>query len=262
MRVTVLGTGTSTGVPLIHCKCKVCTSPNPKNQRFRASVWVETRGKSFLIDTSPDLRLQAIRAQIPRIDAILYTHPHADHVAGIDEVRSFNFIQKQRIPAYGNAWTVRELPKRTPYIFDKNIPIEGGGAAQLDLHEIPKGTDSLTLFDIPIGVFEAPHGTQEVLGFRFGSFAYLTDCHELPASAEAKLQGLDVFLVDCLRMAPHATHFHYDATLDAIRRLQPKVAYLTHLSHEFEIEEMSRSLPKGIHLAYDQLQFELQEPTA
>ena len=191
MRLTVLGCGTSTGVPLIHCPCSVCRSRNPKNNRLRASVWVQTGDKSFLIDTSTDLRQQALRAKISRVDAVLYTHPHADHIHGIDELRSFNYIQKAKIPVYGNAWTCEELESKFPYIF-KPGPTIGGGAPQLILHRFETQSETLDILGEPVVPISLLHGKKECVGYRFnslvGSLAYVTDCSEIPPAAQERLQ--------------------------------------------------------------------------
>ena len=171
---TILGCGTSTGVPVINCKCKVCRSRNPKNNRLRASAWVETGGKSFLIDTSTDLRQQALKWKVPRIDAVLYTHPHADHISGIDELRTYNFFQKGSIPLYGNSWTCTELLQRYPYIFNPGA-VEGGGIPLLQLNEISGQTKQITVAGIPITPLSVQHGSKETLGYRIGTVAYVTD---------------------------------------------------------------------------------------
>ena len=187
--LTILGSGTSTGVPLIQCKCLTCRSKNPRNQRLRASVWIQTRGKSFLVDTSPDLRAQALRARIPRIDAVLYTHPHADHISGIDELRSFNFIQKEEIPVYGNSWTWEDLNLRYQYIF-KPSRVEGGGIPRLKFHLIPSELEEIQILGVPVLPLPVLHGSQTTLGFRIDSVAYLTDCSYIPTQVLDRLQGL------------------------------------------------------------------------
>ena len=252
VHLTVLGCGTSTGVPLLRCRCSVCTSPNPKNQRLRASVWVETQGKSFLIDTSTDLRQQALRADIERVDAVLYTHPHADHVHGIDELRSFNFLQKQRIPVFGNAWTARELRSKFDYIFQPG-PQEGGGIPQLDLTELPDSPEMIDVLGVAVQLIPVKHGTQDCLGFRFDSVAYVTDCSYIPDTSLERLQGLSVLVLDCLRLTPHGTHLNLEQALAVIEKVRPERTYLTHLGHDFDYAESHPRLPKGVSLAYDGL---------
>ncbi|MEK7691124.1 MAG: MBL fold metallo-hydrolase, partial [Bdellovibrionota bacterium] len=204
---TILGCGTSTGVPLIICSCVVCRSRNPRNKRLRAAAWLQTRGKSILIDTSPDLRTQAIKFKIPRVDAVLFTHPHADHIHGIDELRSYTYVQGGRIPVFGNAWTESELRKKFEYIFQPAKSIEGGGIPMLDLHPIRGDEPVIDLLGIPVVPLRAAHGsTNEVLGFRVDSVAYMTDCSYIPAETLGRMDGLVALVLDCVRIAPHDTH--------------------------------------------------------
>lgn len=252
MSLTVLGSGTSTGVPLIGCKCSVCRSKDPKNKRLRASVWFEAHGKSFLVDTSTDLREQALRAKITHVDAVLYTHPHADHVSGIDEMRAFNFLQKRPIPIYGNSWTIDELEARFPYIF-RPTHVEGGGIPRLIPHVFDPHTPTLPVEGVRVTPVPVPHGSKECVGYRIEDFAYITDCNEVPATARARLEGLEVLVLDCVRLAPHATHLHLDAALDLIETLRPERAFLTHMGHELDYKKVTRMLPRGVALAYDGL---------
>lgn len=257
MRLTILGCGTSTGVPLIHCKCPVCQSKNPKNKRLRTSAWIQTHGKNFLIDTSTDLRQQALRAKIPRIDAVLFTHPHADHVHGIDELRSFNFIQKSQIPVYGNDWTCQELKVKFPYIFNPG-PRIGGGVPDLLLHTLDAQANELEILGEKIIPLSLLHGSKECIGYRIDSVAYITDCSYIPPMTKQRLKSLSVLVLDCLRNEPHETHFTLDQALKTIEELNPKKTFLTHLGHDFDYAKGRKMLPKGVSFAYDGLTINVQ----
>ena len=252
VQLTILGSGTSTGVPLISCSCAVCRSKNPKNNRLRASAWLRTGGKSILIDTSTDLRQQALRYKIPRVDAVLYTHPHADHIHGIDELRNYNYIQKATIPLFGNAWTVRELHERFGYIFNPG-PIEGGGIPLLSAQEFKTETPTLDILGIPIVPISLEHGSRECVGYRIESVAYITDCSTIPETSLLRLQNLSVLVLDCLRVAPHDTHFHLEKAIQMAKRIGARKTYFTHLGHDFDYPKWVKKLPKGITLAYDGL---------
>jgi len=260
--LTILGCGTSSGVPFIGCPCKVCRSKNPKNTRTRSSVWIRTRGKSLLIDSSSDLRQQALREKILQIDAVLYTHPHADHVSGIDDLRSYNFLQKTDIPIYGNAWSLQELTSRYPYIFSTEPAYrEGGGTARLVPHLFdsaflasgkPWNVEGIPVLPIPVS-----HGSRECLGYRVESVAYVTDCSYIPDSSLDRLKELSVLVLDCLQLRKHGTHFHLDQALETIRVLRPKKTVLTHLGHDFDYLTWNRKLASiresKVSLAYDGL---------
>lgn len=255
IKITILGSGTSTGVPLLACPCKVCRSKNPKNTRTRASIYIETRGKSFLIDTSPDLRAQALREKIFKIDAVLFTHPHSDHVGGLDEIRAYNFIQKTRMQAYGHAWTCTDLHARFPYIF-QNPYDEGGGIPLIDLNTFDPDEGDLTIEGVPFTPIKVTHGRNEVIAYRVLDFAYVTDCNLIPPDSMKKLTGLDLLILDCVRLTPHRTHLHLEESLRIISELKPKRAILSHLGHDFDYVEYTktgknRKLPKNVTLAYD-----------
>jgi phosphoribosyl 1,2-cyclic phosphate phosphodiesterase len=260
--LTILGCGTSTGVPLIGCKCAVCRSQNPKNHRLRAAAWLRTRGKSILIDTSTDLRAQALRHKIHHVDAVLYTHPHSDHVLGIDELRSYNFLQGTEIPVYGNAWTCEELPARFDYVFNPPKKIEGGGVPRLVLNQIRPEKHGLKkpllVQGVPIIPIRLQHGSKEVLAYRIDAIAYVTDTSYIPTESLEQLRGLEVLVLDCLRLEAHGTHFNLDQALEVISQLRPRKTFLTHLGHDFEYTKWSRKLPKGVFLAYDGLTIALK----
>jgi phosphoribosyl 1,2-cyclic phosphate phosphodiesterase len=262
MKVTILGCGTSTGVPVIACPCDVCHSPNPKNKRTRASIHVETdQGHSILIDTSPDLRQQCLRENINRMDAVLFTHNHADHCHGIDDLRAFNFIMKKNIPCFANAATLKGLQTSFPYIFQKPAQI-GGGLPQLDFQEIEAHQAFKPLEKEPeleVLPLLVHHGHWNILGFRIGSFAYITDTSGLPEESLKQLEGLDLFVIDCLRKdPPHPTHFILDQSVELIQRIKPKHSILTHMAHSLEYETLKKEFSQStIEPAYDGLQLEL-----
>ncbi len=252
VEITILGCGASTGTPVITCRCDTCRSRHPRNKRLRASAWLKTRGKSILIDTATDLRQQALKHKLDRVDAILFTHPHADHTLGLDEVRAYNFIQKATIPAYGNEWTQRELTTKFPYVFDRG-PVEGGGVPQLEFHLIDGQAQSLDILGVPITPISLSHGSKECIGYRIDSVAYITDCSYISPESIERLKGLSVLILDCLRFKPHGTHFNMDQSLEMVARLSPKRTFLTHLGHEIEYVKWNKKLPKSISLAYDGL---------
>jgi phosphoribosyl 1,2-cyclic phosphate phosphodiesterase len=255
--LTILGCGTSTGVPLLFCDCAVCRSKNPKNHRLRSSVWLRAGGRSFLVDTSTDLRQQALRAGIPRIDAILYTHDHADHTQGIDDVRFMRGASKdQLIPAYGAAETLRTLTDRFAYIFQQNS--EGSGHLYKPFLEAKTVSGPFDLCGLKVTPFEQDHGFgSKTLGYRVGSMAYSTDAVDLPEEAFEILQGLDLWIVDCLRFEPHMTHAHFDKAIAWVERLKPKHAILTHLNHQTDYDAVRAKCPPGVEPGYDGLSVEI-----
>ena len=248
--ILVLGSGTSVGVPMIGCHCKVCTSADPRDKRLRPSVLLRLDEKRVLIDTSPDFRCQALRFEIDRIDAILFTHSHADHILGLDDVRPFNFMQKQDIPIYGTAESLHVIERTFQYVFD-STPTQSSR---------PRLTPNL-FEDEPISVagtlmqpIRASHGKGTVHGFRFGDCAYLTDHSEIPPQSLEKLIGLDVLFLDALRHNPHPTHSTVEESLRTVESLKPKRAFFTHISHDLLHASIESRLPRGVHIAYDGLE--------
>lgn len=253
MRVTVLGCGSSGGVPLVGCPCTVCQSSNPKNIRTRVSILVEVEGKKLLIDTSPDLRVQCLRHDLRTVDAILYTHAHADHCHGIDDVRSLNYHRNDTIPMYGDPATLAEIKQRFPYVFKPHAPGYGWYKPGLIPHEIcaDGAIEVFSVDGIEILAFPQWHGDSLTLGFRIGDFAYSTDVNRLPEMSLEVLKGLNVWLVDCLRYEPSPTHAHLEMTLGWIQHVRPERAILTHLAHEMDYDTLAAQLPKGVEPAYD-----------
>jgi len=254
MRVTFLGTGTSTGVPVIGCRCRVCTSADPLNQRLRQSVLLETNGKYGLIDTTPDLRLQLLRNPIPRLDFVLFTHSHSDHLMGLDDIRPFNFRQREPVHAFASAPTGRAIRRAFSYIWDASTQI-GGGKPQLELHDVD-GTfthEGIEIIPIPVA-----HGDWTILGYRVGGFAYITDTNGIPPDSMRLLEGVDVLALDGLRPAPHhPTHFTIGEAVDCARRIGARETWLIHLAHEVDHAEVEATLPEGVRLAYDGLVLEV-----
>jgi phosphoribosyl 1,2-cyclic phosphate phosphodiesterase len=249
-RFLFLGTGTSHGVPLSGCTCAVCRSTDPRDKRLRPSIYLDvpTHGK-LLVDTGPDLRQQALVHELTRVDAVLFTHSHADHILGIDELRRFNAIQGGPISCYANAPTWETLRQTFSYIFD-GVTRLGGGIPQLDPQEIDGPFTVQGIHVAPVPVW---HGSMPVLGFRFGSVAYLTDCNRLDDSAWALVDGVETLIIDALRDRPHGTHFSLNETLDVIARIKPRRAFTTHMTHDLGHAATSARLPAGVELAYDGL---------
>ena len=252
MKLTFLGTGTSSGVPTLACHCRVCTSPDPHDKRTRPSLLIRFNDHAIVVDTTPDFRAQALREGLERLDAVLFTHSHADHILGLDDVRVFYFRQQKPIPIYADAQCMKDIQRTFKYIFDGDYPF--GGVARLDPHLIdgPFKVEGLEVIPVPV-----VHGNQLILGFRINGVAYLTDVSEIPESSYALLQGLEVLILDALRPTPHPTHLTVEQALGVMERLKVPSGYFTHIAHDLGHEATNAQLPPHVRLAYDGLELEL-----
>ena len=249
IKVTFLGTGTSLGVPIIGCECDVCTSNNPKDKRLRSSVMVETQGQSILIDCGPDFRTQMLREKITRIDGILITHEHRDHIAGLDDIRAFNYLQNRAIPIYAEKQVLDAVKLEFSYAFSET---RYKGAPKIDIKEV--ATEVFNIGDVQIMPIRVFHASMPILGFRIGDFAYITDSNKISEFEMQKLVGVKVMVLNALRYKPHFSHFTVDEAIEVINKISPDKAYLTHLSHFIgKIDETNKKLPDRINLAYDGL---------
>ncbi len=248
MRLTFLGTGTSTGVPLLACECPVCRSTDPRDKRTRPSLEIEFDGRVVVIDTAPDFRQQALREHIMRLDAVLYTHTHADHLMGLDDVRAFYFRQQTPIPIYASAPSMADIRRVFEYIFDQSYPY--GGLAKLDpcLIDGPFDLWGETFTPVPV-----MHGTLPILGFRVRSVVYIADCSTIPDESLPLLQDLDVLVIEALRHTPHPAHSTLEQSLAWVERLQPRRAFFTHMTHDLGHDQTNALLPPHVRLAYDGL---------
>jgi len=254
MRISILGCGASGGVPLITGEWGVCDPHNPKNRRRRASIAVEQKETTLLVDTSPDLREQCLSVGIRKVDAILYTHSHADHTHGIDDLRPFGYLQKKPTPVYGDAETIDFLKKRFWYAFPTEEMQPDAYRPFLESNIV---NSPFQIGDISVIPFLQGHGYSTSLGYRFNKIAYSTDVVELDEDAFRILEGVEVWIVDCIAMDPRSTHSHLAKTLEWIKRVKPRLAYLTHMSHSLDYETLRQQLPKGVEPAYDGLSIEV-----
>lgn len=248
MKVILLGTGTSHGIPMIACDCPVCTSDDPRDKRTRTSIAVDYGDRVVLVDTAPEFRLQCIACDIRRLDAVLFTHHHADHVCGLDDLRRFNWIMDSEIPCYGSSKTVKELRRMFCYGFQPN-PDYPSSAPRLSVHELDE--TPFELFGRRIVPIPLLHGRLPVLGFRFGDFAYCTDCSVIPDESLALLEGLDTLVLDALRRTPHPTHFNLDQAVVVAGRIGARRTLFTHIAHELKHAQTNVELPDGMALGYD-----------
>ena len=257
MRLTLLGTGTSFGVPQIGCRCPACTSSDPRDRRTRTAALIETGRTRLLIDTPPERRLQLVAAGVDRVHAVLYTHAHADHVHGIDDLRALSVRQATALPTYGSRDTMTELAGKFPYIFDPTfvVPV-GTSKPELAAHVLEPGV-RISIAGVEVLPLELPHGKQPVLGYRVGAMAYLTDVKSIPDSALESLVGLDVLVLNALLSHPHPLHLSIPEAVEAARRVGARRTFFTHLTHEFTHAALAAMLPPGIAPAHDGLVIDL-----
>ncbi len=254
MKITFLGTGTSDGVPMIGCKCRICRSHNKKNKRLRSSVLITYKDQNYIIDTSSDFRQQMLREQINHIDGVFYTHAHADHTYGIVDLRAMNWIMGHKtINCYANKETIDEIYNCFNFIFNPNTQ-RGGGLPDIKLHIIDK---PMVIDDLTITPIKAYHGKLKILGYRFNNFAYITDASKIEDSSLELIKGVDTLVLNALRYRNHTTHFGAQTALDIVEKLNVKRVYFTHMTHDIEHNKFSRELPKYVNPAYDGLKIEV-----
>lgn len=249
MKVTILGTGTSTGVPMIGCHCRTCTSTDPRDTRLRVSALIQSETTNIVIDTSADFRQQMLTAGIRDLDAVLYTHHHTDHIAGFDDLRAFQFLRRRMPRCYALEETYRVIQRTFPYAFGLVENTGGGGVPNIKFTTITD--EPFTVGDIHIIPIYIEHGSLTILGYRIGNFAYLTDCNGIPPESREKLQGLDVLILDGLRWEHHPSHFSIPQSLEMAKLLRPRMTYLTHMNHDVLHAEAEAKLPENVRLAWD-----------
>ena len=253
MIITFLGTGTSQGVPVITCNCSICTSKDPKDNRLRTSVLIETEGKTLVIDTGPDFRYQMLRSKAKTLDAVLYTHEHKDHIAGLDDIRPFNYLQKKVIDVFATERVQQALKREFSYIFANT---RYHGLPQINVHEVINGQE-FKIGETSIIPFEVMHHLMPITGYRIGDFTYITDAKKISESSIEKIKGTKVLVLNALQIENHISHFTLQEAIDFARAVGAETTYLTHISHNLGLHEsVSKELPKGILLAYDGLKIE------
>jgi len=250
LKITFLGTGTSSGVPMVACDCKVCVSADAKDKRLRSSILVESSTTSFVVDTTPDFRYQMLREQVKKLDAVLYTHPHKDHIAGLDDVKAFTFLSGNPMEIFANELTQESLKREFYYIFtDKKYP----GIPEVNLNTID--LSPFLIGDIPVIPILVWHLHMPVLGFRFGDFTYITDANRMEEAEKEKIKGSKTLVLNALRHKKHLSHFTLDEATALVQELNVSQAYFTHISHQLgKQQEINKELPTGIELAYDGMQ--------
>lgn len=252
LKVTVLGSGTSQGIPMIGCNCHVCKSPDSKDNRLRCSVMLSLNRKNVVIDTGPDFRQQMLRKNVTSLEAVIFTHEHKDHVAGLDDVRAFNYLQRRDMPVYCSEQVERALRREFEYAFIEN---KYPGVPQIELNRIENNNHFYIFDDMEVIPIEVMHFKMPVLGFRIGKFAYITDAKTVVDSEVEKLKGVEIMIVNALRKEEHISHFNLEQALEFIHKIKPKQAYLTHISHLFGThEEIIKLLPDHVSVAYDGLE--------
>jgi phosphoribosyl 1,2-cyclic phosphate phosphodiesterase len=251
MRITVLGSGTSSGVPTIGCKCATCRSTDPRDNRLRTSLWIEEEDTSIVIDTSSDFRFQCLQAGIERLDAVVYTHHHFDHIAGFDDLRAFNFTQRTPMPIYLMQETLSHMERIFSYAF---TPVADSGSSRPLIETNILDDEPFTIGAIELIPLPLRHGHIRVNGYRIGDFAYCTDCNQIDDLATQRLEGTRVLILDALRHTQHPTHFTVDEAIVMARRIGAEQTYLTHIAHDLLHATDDARLPPGINLAYDGLQ--------
>jgi len=252
--ITILGSGTSTGVPLIGCTCAVCTSNDPRDQRLRTSIKISSPTTTVVIDTTPDFRYQMLRTQTTQLDAVVFTHPHRDHYAGLDDIRPFNFFSNKPMQVYANEITQVAIKRDFYYAFE---PKKDAGLPEMHLHSI-NGMDPFMIGDIPFIPIQVMHRELPVLGFRIGDFTYITDANFIAPEEQAKIKGSSILILNALRPEPHPTHFTLSEALELVKTLKVPQVYFTHFSHQIGLHSQTESsLPAGVNLAYDGLHFSI-----
>ena len=254
MKVIILGSGTSQGIPVIGCKCETCLSKNPKDKRLRTSAYIVVDDLKILIDTSIDFRQQMLKYNVTDIDAVLFTHHHVDHILGLDDLRQINQRLNKFIDLYGNGTTIDEIKITFRYAFNKLL-IRYKVVPLINLHEIEN--KKFKIRNVEITPIEVRHGKIKIFGYRIGNFAYITDCSKVPDSEIQKLENLDVLIVNALRRAPHPTHFNIEQAVELSQRVTPRKTYLTHMTHDINNDKTNKTLPANVELAYDGLAFNL-----
>ena len=253
LRVTFLGTGTSTGVPMIACECNVCTSTDEKNKRLRSSILVQSNTTTLLVDTTPDFRTQMLRENVKKVDAVLFTHPHKDHIAGLDDIKAYNFFQKKPMEVYANVLTQEALRREFFYIFAEN---KYPGIPSVNLNTITG--QPFVIGDITVTPIQVNHLKMPVLGFRFGNFTYITDANHIDDKEKEKIKGSEILVLNALRKREHIAHFNLQQAIDLVEELKIPKAFFTHISHQLGLhDDINKELPAGIQLAWDGLQIEV-----